>query len=100
MRRLSSDDRTRRFAHARELWNEFDPIGVVHAVSNEYDNYIDPCLRILENGGGVAELRDYVSFVVFEQIGLNQTDALTRAIHEFAEGLASWYVNEWERPNE
>jgi hypothetical protein len=95
MRRLSKEESRQRYAEGRKLWNEFDPIGVAHAVQDEYDNYIGPCLRIVEEGGGPERLEPYLRHIVFEYMGLSQTELGERAIEVFANNFNDWYRKNW-----
>ena len=77
------------------LWNELDPIGVADAVDDEYDNYVGPCLRIVEAGEGTAELITYVRWVVFEHMGLSETPSGQEAIEVFSRKFGEWYRASW-----
>src|SRR5580765_4572168 len=93
--RLSKAESRTRFAEGRALWNEFDPIGVAHDVSDEYDNYVGPCLRIVEAGGGAAELSPYVTGIVFEYMGLSRSDYLETKIEDFSRRFEEWHRQNW-----
>jgi hypothetical protein len=94
-RRLTKEESRERFAQGRNLWNEFDPIGVADAVNDEYDNYVGPCLRIVEAGKSGSDLSEYVSGIVFEYIGLNRNQLLEQATKKFCERFARWYEERW-----
>ena len=94
-RRLSKEESRQRFAEGRKLWNEFDPIGVVDAVDDEYDGYIGPCLRIVESGKGASDLVTYVRWVVFERMGLSETPLGQEAVEVFSQKFCEWYRAGW-----
>ena len=87
-RRLSKEESRKRFAEGRELWNEFDPIGVIKsdnsATDDEYENYVGPCLRIVEQGLMDGEVCEYVTNIVYEYMGMPKSPQLDRQIKEFA----------------
>jgi hypothetical protein len=45
------------------LNTEWDPIGVGHAVDDEYDSYISEILDLLENGTSAARLADHLRLI-------------------------------------
>ena len=94
-RRVSKEESRERFAQGRNLWNEFDPIGVAQDVTDEYDNYVGPCLRIVEAGGGAAEVSAYVAGIVFEYMGMSRSDYLETKIEEFSRRFEEWYRQKW-----
>jgi hypothetical protein len=94
-RRLSKEESRQRYAEGRKLWNEFDPIGVVDAVDDEYDSYIGPCLRFAEMGKSIEELEEYVRWVVYEHMGLSETDEGNKANLVFAKKFMEWYRADW-----
>jgi len=79
----------------RLLWIEFDPIGVLgpdsDCPSDEYDSYVQPTLRLLEDNSGVDELKDYISYVVKEYMGMDTFS--DSAIDNFANKLLRWYAD-------
>ena len=75
----------------RQLWNEFDPIGVLDdedGPRNEYDTYLPQTIRLVQSGADVSELPAYVRSVVHQDMGL--TGFPEHEINEFAERLHQW----------
>jgi len=57
--RLSKDQSRQRWRQMRELWNEFDPIGIMGMADwprDEYESYLGQTLRLLESRASVDEL--------------------------------------------
>ena len=82
----------------RELWLEFDPIGVMGMSDwprDEYDGYLGPTLRLLEQNASMDALQRYVAQVTLEHMGL--TDSPQREMHRrhFAKRLKDWYEANW-----
>lgn len=95
MRRLSKEESRQRYAEGRQLWNEFDPIGVVDAVDDEYDMYVGPTLRLCEEGKGSREIEKYAEFVVYDRMGMSHTPEGIAAIKEFSAKFHDWYREKW-----
>ena len=57
--RLEKEESRSRWRQLRDLWNEFDPIGVyIDDTSfdlDEYSNYCGPCMRLLEQDASREE---------------------------------------------
>ncbi|HWD26183.1 MAG TPA: hypothetical protein VG387_03395 [Rhizomicrobium sp.] len=86
---------TWRFLEGRKLWNAFDPMGV-HAPGgpeNDYDAYVEPTLKLCEQGGGADALRAYAAFVVYESIGMHRQPVMDHAIAEFSKRVQKWYAS-------
>ena len=83
-----------RVAEVRQLWNEWDPIGVVggNGLDDEYDAYLAPTLRLLERDAPVDEVVAYLKWVTLEHMGLSQISAP----ETFAERLRQWFKSKWE----
>jgi hypothetical protein len=98
-RRLSKEESRKRYAEGRRLWNEFDPIGVFTIdkdwSQDEYEGYVGPSVRIVEEGQGSEKLSEYVRWVVHDRMGLSSTDARAAAIIAFSEKFTEWYRSEW-----
>ena len=80
----------------RALWREFDPIGVYASPDSgcppdEYDNYLAPCLRLLEQHASTEDLAKYLSYIVGEYMGLGTTELVLSQSIEFAGKLQQWY---------
>jgi hypothetical protein len=97
-RRLSKEESRQRYAQGRELWNQFDPIGVfqidVDWSKDEYEGYVGPCIRAAEVGDE-GKLVEYTSWAVFENMGLSPTDELKKAVNSFASKFMEWYRSKW-----
>ncbi len=83
-----------RIGEIRQLWNEWDPIGVVtgNGPDDEYNAYLAPTLRLLERDASVDEIVAYLKWVTLEHMGLSQV-ANPEA---FAERLRQWFKSKWE----
>src|SRR5437763_1646167 len=96
MERLSKDQSRRRWAEVRGLWNEWDPIGVVSSeVQDEYDSYLGPTLRFLEEHASSQALVGYLTHIVGEYMGLGASGVQQSNPQEFANRLCSWYQSNW-----
>ena len=89
-------DKTRsrnRIAEIRQLWNEWDPIGVVigNGPDHEYDAYLAPTLRLLERDASTEEIVGYLKWVTLEHMGLSQV----AEPEAFAERLCQWFKSNW-----
>ncbi len=92
MRRLEKDESRERFKEVRSLWNEWDPIGVASLVDDEYDSYLGPTLRLLEENASIEKIEKYLSLVVGEHMAL---DLKYRDCAGFAHKLQAWYLERW-----
>ncbi len=84
----------RREAALRDLWNAFDPIGVMDDPDwprNEYDRYLPHTLRLLMDGAGTLAIADYVNSVVCEEMSLPGNSA---AAYAFACELKTWFESD------
>lgn len=98
MRRLTKPDSRERWRQALELWNEFDPIGVMGTPDwprDEYEAYVGPTLRFLESNGPIEELQRYLAQVTLEQMGMNNTPQFEMSRRQFAKRLRDWYASSW-----
>ena len=88
---LDKQQSRQRIAEIRELWNEWDPIGVARGVADEYDSYLAPTLRLLERNAPTDEIVGYLNWVTLEHMGLSEaSDPKT-----FATRLQQWFANKW-----
>jgi hypothetical protein len=88
---LDKQQSRQRIAEIRKLWNEWDPIGVAGAVSDEYDAYLEPTLRLLERNAPGNELVAYLNWVTVEHMGLS-TAPDPKA---FSTLLQQWFADNW-----
>ena len=98
MQRLDKSDSRERWRQIRDLWNEFDPIGVMGIKDwprDEYDSYLGPTLRLLEQGASLEEIQKYLAFVTLEHMGLNETSRAEMSRRTFAKRLQDWYAEKW-----
>ncbi|MEQ9609448.1 MAG: hypothetical protein RLN99_17450 [Kiloniellaceae bacterium] len=78
----------------RELWNAFDPIGVMDDPEwprDEYDRYLPHTLRLLMDGAGTLAIANYVNSMVCDEMGLTGNSA---AAYAFACELEEWFARE------
>lgn len=80
----------------RALWREWDPMGVYASANSdcppdEYDNYLWPCLKQLEQRVSAADLAGYLSYIVGEYMGLGMTELVQARAAVFASKLQRWY---------
>lgn len=93
-RRLDKAQSRQRWAELRELWNEFDPIGVMRYPDwprDEYESYCGPTLRLLEQNAGDKELEDYIQSA-FDHMGIAADD---NEIKDFIKKLRGWFQKYW-----
>ena len=91
MAKMTKAQSRRRWAALRALWNEFDPIGVMGEASHpgdEYEAYVGPTMRRLEDGASVEEIADFLESVVSERMGL---DPDREEAERFARRLDAWF---------
>jgi len=81
----------------RDHWREFDPIGVYSLdppwPPDEYDAYVDGCLRLLEKETGVTGIAEHLRSMCEETMGLGPAPASHYAA--FAKRLQEWYDGRW-----
>jgi hypothetical protein len=89
---MSETELSRRIATIRELWCEWDPIGVFSIDPNwprdEYEGYIEPTLHLLEASVGEAELTQYLERVAHQHMGLSE---VCPSASDFAKRLILWF---------
>jgi hypothetical protein len=79
----------------RELWQVWDPIGVMEtpdARQDQYDSYLDPTVRLLERGASTEEIEAYLEWVAYKRMGLPW---IPNPAREFAQVLRKWYSERW-----
>lgn len=98
MIRLEKEASRKRFNEIRELWCEWDPIGVTGLddwPGDEYDSYLGPALRLLEDGASNQKIAEYLSYIVGEYMGLGESGINHSKPLVFAEKLRHWYETKW-----
>lgn len=98
MRRLEKEETRQRHREIRKLWNEWDPIGVLPGAGgplDEYDSYLGPTLRLLENSATETEIVKYLSYIVGEYMGLGDGGIAYCNPQKFTHKLQSWYAQHW-----
>ena len=94
MRRLSKEESRKRWSELRAKWNEYDPIGVMSDPDcplDEYEAYVGPTMRLLEQGATIDEIADYLS-AVSEHMGLSFDRARAR---KYSVEFIQWYRWNW-----
>lgn len=94
MRCLDKDDSRRRWLELRDLWNAFDPIGVMDgpdSPQDEYEGYLGGCMRLLEQNAETGQLKAKVREAI-DRMGLTVPDA---EIERFALQMQDWYQVHW-----
>jgi hypothetical protein len=94
--RLAKDLSRQRIKEIRALWREWDPIGVYRdpesdCPPDEYDSYLGPCLRMLEQQDPTEELAKYLAYIVGEHMGLCETATAYPDALQFARKLQAWF---------
>lgn len=98
MTRLDKSDSRERWRQVRDLWNEFDPIGVMDmedSPRDEHEAYLGPTLRLLEESASLEEIQRYLAFLTLEHMGLTETPQLEVTRRNFAKRLRDWYTEKW-----
>ncbi len=96
--RLSKPESRERWRQIRDLWNQFDPIGVMGTPDwprDEYDAYLGPTLRLLEQSASPDDLHDYLAWVTLEHMCLSDSPQRAMARRQFAKELRDWYDTKW-----
>jgi hypothetical protein len=96
------NEQSRQVREICTLWREWDPIGVYTGPDSgcppdEYDNYLAPCLRLLEQHASTEDLAKYLSYIVGEYMSLGTTELVCSQSVEFAGKLQQWYASAWQR---
>jgi len=98
--RLNKEDSRQRIKEIRVLWREGDPIGVYlnpesDCPPDEFDSYLVPCLRLLEQQSPTEELATYLAWVVGEHMGLGDRATVYPDALQFAHKLRAWFSSSW-----
>jgi hypothetical protein len=74
---------------------EWDPIGVhgIAEAQNEYDNYLNPLVRLLREGSSEA-VADYLTRIEEDFMGLGPSPAIRERSVVVAALLIDWYAGE------
>ncbi len=95
---MSDTELSQRLATIRDLWCEWDPIGVFSIDPNwprdEYDAYLEPTLHLLEASVGEARLTHYLESVAHQTMGLSEVSSPAA---DFAKRLLSWFSRAKDR---
>ena len=80
-RRVSKASWDRIFLHARKLWNQFDPIGVVALaeVDDEYDHYAGDAALLATKFAVEDEFQAAAKNAVYQWMGLSTPIALVES---------------------
>lgn len=98
--RLDKDQSRQRIKEIRVLWHEWDPIGVYSDPESdwppdEYDSYLGPCLRLLEQQAPAEELAKYLAYIVGEHMGLGDLASAYPDALQFSHKLQAWFSFSW-----
>ena len=100
MKRLDKAASRQRWRELRDRWNAYDPIGVYDPPSaledpetplEEYEAYVGPTMRLLEQGASAGQIVDYLKDVS-AHMGLDFDQ--NRALHHCAE-WKRWFQDRW-----
>jgi len=97
-RRLSKELSRQRYSELRDLWCDWDPIGVMDQPDwprDEYDTYVGRSMRLLESGASDQEFLEYLEYIVGEYIGLGQAGIDYNRPAEFIKKMRSGYESKW-----
>jgi hypothetical protein len=97
--RLNKVNSRKRWKEVRDLWNQWDPIGVMgdpHWPRDEYETYLGPTLRFLEEGASNQKIAEYLTYVVSEVLGLGKAGIKHSNPLLFATKLQEWYERSWD----
>ena len=93
-RKLEKAESRERWRELRDLWNEFDPIGIMDYPDwprDEYESYCGPSMRLLEQNAENEELEDYVHSAL-DYMGIGASDD---AIKRFVKKMKAWFQEKW-----
>src|SRR5712691_1421507 len=93
--RLEKEQSRERIRQLRELWNEWDPIGVINGSApplDEYSGYVGKSMRFLE-ADDEKGLVEYLRWAVLEHMGLSQ--APDTSFEDFAKKMRQWFQSNW-----
>jgi hypothetical protein len=93
--RLTKAQSRQRWHELRALWNEFDPIGVMPNVNwppDEYEAYVGPTMRLLEQDASVEEILKCLEWAVCDRMGLEMD---REAAMRFTNRIQQWFKEKW-----
>lgn len=96
--KLDKQTSRKRWKEIRELWCQWDPIGVMSDPDwpkDEYDSYLGPSLRLLEQNVPIEEIEKYLSHIIGDYMGLGRAGINYSKPNEFARKLKDWYLERW-----
>ena len=94
MRRLGKEESRKRWRELRRLWNEFDPIGVMHLADwplDEYETYCGPCMRLLEQDAPAL----YLEECVYQALDCMAISKDPEGVQEFVRKMQAWFRENW-----
>lgn len=94
---MSKEQSRERWAGLRQLFCDWDPIGVMDDLNcprDEYDCLVGPSMRMLEEGVPVAELADFLHRETTVHFGLTRDQSECIA---FAAKLTAWFAQQLQR---
>ncbi|HUX80293.1 MAG TPA: hypothetical protein VMW10_11220 [Alphaproteobacteria bacterium] len=95
MHRLDKVESRTRWRELRDLWNEFDPIGVYiddqEWPRDEYESYCGTSMRLLEQNAATSELEAYVQSAL-DKMGIEGDD---KKINDFVKRMQKWFQEKW-----
>ena len=98
MTQIDKEQSQQRYMEIKELWCQWDPIGTMglgERTTYEYENFLGPTLRLLQEGASNQCLAEYLSFIVGKQLKLGESGISCSKPLLFAEKLRSWYESRW-----
>lgn len=94
MKRLDKQASRQRWRELRDLWNEYDPIGVMggpDSPQDEYEAYVGQTMRLLEQGANAAEIKKYLR-TVSQHMGLRFGGWRAK---RYSNRFVRWYQERW-----
>jgi hypothetical protein len=89
---MDNEESGERWRKVRQLWCQWDPIGVVDGgIEDEYDAYLGPTLRLLEEDTSVEKIAEYLTHVVGDEMSMGKSGIAFSRPAEFAKKLKHWY---------
>lgn len=87
---------SQQFEELRQLWNDFDPIGVYQNTQNperpdEYDSYHNSIIKHLNNGSGHEWIVKSVKRNLTVNMGLSWNSQLEKDTNEFVSKALAWF---------
>jgi hypothetical protein len=76
------------FDQCRQLWNEFDPIGVMEAdIFDEYESYIPQTVKLVLEGADANKITTHIEHCVYVDIGMSKHSSMQAEIQNFVKKL-------------